>query len=95
MIKKFGNFDLTNEAKYFNDLSERDKKRMKVIANKVISRVSVYQRYIDEYDKYLKEYNLSDDLKEFLKYEKEYLEKIIKSLKKYKREETKIKNKDK
>jgi hypothetical protein len=83
-IENFKTFE-----KSFYDLTERDQKRFDVIIRNL--RNNFYENEIKTFEKYLKEYKLSDDLKQFIEEEIEYLKKLIERRKKFKKEFNKSK----
>lgn len=64
-MKKFNDFDV-NEAKKFGELSSMDKKKFYVIDDKIHGPGQYFKNMISGYEKYLSEYKISSDLKEFI-----------------------------
>jgi sensor domain CHASE-containing protein len=74
------------EAKSFSDLSKMDKLKADVIIKNAHDMKNFIKHEIDIYKKYIRDYNLSDDLVEFLEEEIKYHEEILKSRKKWDKE---------
>jgi hypothetical protein len=91
---KINNWKNFNESKSYSELSESDRLKVDMIDRKVHSILSGYENTIKEYKKYLSDYKLSDDLKEFLENEVKYFEERKLEFSKMKRNRIKDRKKD-
>jgi len=89
-MKNINNFEQFNENKIFEELSKLDDLKIDLILKKAHDRTGMFQHEIDVYNKYLTEYNLSDDVKDFLKNEIKIHQDFIDSIKKREESDRKI-----